>query len=174
MSWLIPPRRPLDDLDVSQVTGYWASPFYAAPFFRPLSRLRSASVLLAAATTIVALLLFSASVPAESTLFAPTPPPGWHITTVTEPAWTQLFDLRDGVLVASNRPTGIQSPDAVYDSYRLGDGGEPTTALRGFVRDLGSGVITKLPVPPDLHLNPNGSPAIDDGRVVWSAFGLQH
>ncbi len=162
---------------------------------------------------LVALAALVHASPALAVDYAPAPPSGWHISQLSEPAWSYGPRFQDGVVVVSTGPADSRAFQAHCDVYRLrdevspGDSGAPaTTVLRDcfqgvlfaldqgvilygtqrpgtelddqildlYLRDLGSGAVTGLPLPTDLELNPNGPPRIDAGRVVWSQFGFQH
>ncbi|MCZ7662918.1 MAG: S-layer homology domain-containing protein [Thermoleophilia bacterium] len=75
---------------------------------------------------------------AKAVTFLPDPPPGWHISRLTAPAWAQLFTLREGVLLASTDLLGGGGMQARYDAYRLqpavGQTGPVATRLRGAVQ----------------------------------------
>ena len=82
------------------------------------------------------------------------------VTTVLRDAFDgAVWSLDDGVVVYSKIRPGTNPNDQFYDLY---------------VRDLGSGATTKIPIPAGVSLYPGTLPQIDDGRVVWSQFGFQH
>ena len=70
-----------------------------------------------------------------------------------------VWDLDRGLLLYSRIRPGTNSDDQIYDLY---------------VRDLGSGAITRIPIPAGLSLYPGIPPQVDNGHVVWSQFGFQH
>ena len=70
-----------------------------------------------------------------------------------------VWSLDDGVVLYSKIRPGTNPNDQFYDLY---------------VRDLGSGAMTKIPIPAGVSLYPGTPPQVDDGRVVWSQFGFQH
>jgi len=83
------------------------------------------------------------------------------------PATTVLRSYIRGLVSAVDR--GL----ILYGSKRPGT--DPDQGILDlYVRDLGSGAVTKLPMPSNLELNPNGPPRLDRGRVVWSQFGFHH
>ena len=71
----------------------------------------------------------------------------------------QVYDLEGGLILYGAQRPRTAVDDQIRDLY---------------VRDLGSGAVTKLPMPEELVLNPNGLPHVDEGHVVWSQFGFQH
>jgi hypothetical protein len=70
-----------------------------------------------------------------------------------------VWDLDRGLLLYSRIRPGTNPGDQVYDLY---------------VRDLGSGAITEIPIPTGLSLYPGTPPQVDAGHVVWSQSGFQH
>lgn len=70
-----------------------------------------------------------------------------------------VFGLDGGLVLYGKQRPGTDLEEQILDLY---------------VRDLGSGAVTKLPMGSGLELNPNGVPRIDRGHVVWSQFGFQH